>query len=43
MQVIDEHARGVPVGFMISSSETVEVLEKFLRALQQGVSARLKL
>jgi hypothetical protein len=38
LQVLDEHGRGVPVGFMISSSDTVEVVEKFLRALQQGVS-----
>jgi hypothetical protein len=40
LQVLDEHGRGVPVGFMISSSDTVEVVEKFLRALQQGVSVR---
>lgn len=38
LQVLDEHGRGVPVGFMICSSDTVEVVEKFLRALQEGVS-----
>lgn len=37
-QVTDEHGRGVPVGFMISSCDTTEVLEKFFRALQEGVS-----
>lgn len=41
LQVLDEHGRGVPVGFMICSSDTVEVVEKFLRALQEGVSQGL--
>ena len=38
MQVQDEQGRAVPVGFMISSSDTAEVLEGFLRQLLRGVS-----
>ena len=38
VQVQDDMGRGVPVGEMICSSETTEVVEKFLRVLQQGVS-----
>lgn len=37
-QVQDDVGRGVPVGYMICSSDTVEVVEHFLRVLQQGVS-----
>lgn len=38
LQVQDDVGRGVPVGFMICSSDTVEVVEKFFRTLQEGVS-----
>ncbi len=39
LQVQDDIGRGVPVGFMVCSSDTVEVVHRFLEALQQGVSA----
>lgn len=38
LQVLDESGRGVPVGWMICSSDTAEVIELFLRTLQRGVS-----
>ena len=38
LQVQDDRGMGVPVGFMVCSSDTVEVVGAFLRALQQGVS-----
>lgn len=38
LQVQDEQGRAVPVGFMISSTDTTEVLEEFLRQLLRGVS-----
>jgi hypothetical protein len=37
LQVQDESGRGVPAGFMITSEDTTEVVEQFLRVLQQGV------
>lgn len=37
-QVQDDVGRGVPVGFMICSSDTVEVVHQFLEMLRQGVS-----
>ena len=37
-QVQDEQARGVPVGFMISSGEDADLCERFLREMQKGVS-----
>ena len=37
-QVQDELGRGVPVGYMICSSEPEEVVETFLRRLLEGVS-----
>ena len=40
LQVQDDTGRGVPVGFMICSSDTTEVIEHFLRVLQKGVSGR---
>jgi hypothetical protein len=38
VQVQDECGRGTPVGFMITTSDTVEVVETFMRTLQRGVS-----
>lgn len=43
LQVVDESGRGVPVGFMICSADPAEVVEKFLRELQRGVSSRIML
>jgi len=37
LQVQDESGRGTPAGFMICSSDTVEVVEMFLRVLLRGV------
>ena len=36
----DDTGRGVPVGFMICGSDTAEVIERFLRELQRGVSGQ---
>lgn len=38
LQVQDDIGRGVPVGWMVTSSDQAEVLEAFFRALQEGVS-----
>lgn len=40
LQVQDDTGRGVPVGFMICGSDTAEVIERFLRELQRGVSGQ---
>jgi hypothetical protein len=42
LQVQDDTGRGVPVGFMICSSDTTEVIAQFLRVLQLGVSGGMQ-
>lgn len=43
LQVQDDTGRGVPVGFMVCGSDTAEVIERFLRELQRGVSGQAEI